>query len=122
MVVLLAPWSCIQLKLVKLGQAPEPQFGIFAKQDIPAKVPIYELAGLLSSDSVDGDAKSKTTSLSEMYGPNGSTRVLFGPIRFVNHSCGFNSVVSCVHGTSINFNAFFASLNTLKIKTMLLQS
>ncbi|KAJ7817132.1 hypothetical protein B0H13DRAFT_1923112 [Mycena leptocephala] len=104
MVILLAPWSCVQLKLVKFGWAPEPQFGIFAKQDIPVRrgstevwsqhkpvslrmsnglsETIYELAGLLLCYSVDGNAKTKTTMLSEMYAPDGSTRVLFGPISF----------------------------------------
>ncbi|KAJ7668566.1 hypothetical protein DFH06DRAFT_1378337 [Mycena polygramma] len=91
-VVLLAPWSPVKLHLAQLGEGNPVQFGIMTKVHIPADTLIYELVGQLSSDSVDGEAREKTTSLSEMSAFDGSSRVLFGPIRFVNHSCDANTV------------------------------
>ncbi|KAJ7900761.1 hypothetical protein B0H14DRAFT_3753138 [Mycena olivaceomarginata] len=45
----------------------------------------------LSKDSVDDQKQDITTHLSEMYAWDKSRRVLFGPIRFVNHSCHYNA-------------------------------
>ncbi|KAJ7605665.1 hypothetical protein DFH06DRAFT_1348517 [Mycena polygramma] len=92
MVVLLAAWSPVKLSLVKLGEDERVQFGIRAQACIEADALIYEMVGQLSSDSVDGKARAKTTALSEMSAFDGSSRVLFGPIRFVNHSCKPNTV------------------------------
>ncbi|KAF8144977.1 hypothetical protein K438DRAFT_1945234 [Mycena galopus ATCC 62051] len=92
-VALLAPWSLVKLSIVQMENL---QYGVSARGHIPPNTRIYELLGRLSTDNVDGQAKSKTTSLSEMFAEDGTSRVLFGPIRFVNHSCKANSAVSGV--------------------------
>ncbi|KAK7020006.1 hypothetical protein R3P38DRAFT_2454383, partial [Favolaschia claudopus] len=83
----LAPWAPIQLKLFRYGADAPNQFAVFATRAIPAGRIIYELVGQLSLDNVDGEAKKKTTQLSEMEARDGTSRVLYGPIRMVNHSC-----------------------------------
>ncbi|KAJ7807933.1 hypothetical protein B0H14DRAFT_2871714, partial [Mycena olivaceomarginata] len=83
MIILLAPWSRVQLKLITLGDGTPIQFGIIAKHPIAKGEKIYELAGQLSKDSVDDQKQDITTHLSEMYAWDKSRRVLFGPIRFV---------------------------------------
>ncbi|KAJ7873255.1 hypothetical protein B0H14DRAFT_3560037 [Mycena olivaceomarginata] len=74
-----------------LGDGTPIQFGIIAKHPIAKGEKIYELAGQLSKDSVDDQKQDITTHLSEMYAWDKSRRVLFGPIRFVNHSCHYNA-------------------------------
>ncbi|KAK7050186.1 hypothetical protein R3P38DRAFT_3173291 [Favolaschia claudopus] len=90
--MLLAPWATVQLKLFRYGANEPNQFAIFAIDDIPSGRIIYELIGQLSLDNVDGEAKKKSTQLSEMKARDGTNRVLYGPIRMVNHSCDANTV------------------------------
>ncbi|KAJ7668609.1 hypothetical protein DFH06DRAFT_1126085 [Mycena polygramma] len=113
-VVLLAPWSPVKLHLAQLGEGNPVQFGIMTKAHIPADTLIYELIGQLSSDSVDGEAREKTTSLSEMSAFDGSSRVLFGPIRFVNHSCDANTVLRLCS----QFEQFESRTRAVMIRTL----
>ncbi|KAF8145612.1 hypothetical protein K438DRAFT_1781829 [Mycena galopus ATCC 62051] len=62
------------------------QYGVIAYTEIPSNTRIYELIGKLSVDNVDSNAKSKTTTLSEMFAEDSTTRILYGPIQFINHS------------------------------------
>jgi hypothetical protein len=78
---------------VRLGADQQNQFGIVAKEDLPPDTFLYELAGMLSVDYVDDTTNVITTRLSEIRAVDGTKRVLFGPIRFVNHSCDANAVV-----------------------------
>ncbi|KAJ7802812.1 hypothetical protein B0H14DRAFT_1652065 [Mycena olivaceomarginata] len=61
MIILLAPWSRVQLKLIMLGDGKPIQFGIVAKHPIAKGEKIYELAGQLSKDSVDDQKQDITT-------------------------------------------------------------
>ncbi|KAK6985110.1 hypothetical protein R3P38DRAFT_3291968 [Favolaschia claudopus] len=88
---MLAPWASTRLKLFRFDPNDHIQFGVFAHHDIPANVLLPELLGQLSRDNVNMSSKVETTHLSEMFARNGTTRVLYGPIRFVNHSCNPNS-------------------------------
>ncbi|KAJ7939658.1 hypothetical protein B0H13DRAFT_2300351 [Mycena leptocephala] len=113
-VVLLAQWSPVKLALVHLGTAGALQFGIVTRHDIPQGTRLYELEGRLSVDNVDGEAKEKTTALSEMRAHDGTSRVLFGPLRFVNHDCCANAFYQYaddanVHAIAIVTSTFIAA-------------
>lgn len=88
-IILLAPWSRVQLRVRPLDN--RPQFAIFAREDIGAGVQLHELAGTMSTDAADNVAHSE---LSTMFATDGTTRMLSGPIRLVNHHCSANTSVS----------------------------
>lgn len=80
-------------------------FGIFATEKIPAGIFLYELMGLMAENPYQ-----KHSDLSEVYphpaqNKGQSPRVLFGPIRFVNHECQSNCEVRTLpdfHASSFN--------------------
>lgn len=72
------------------------QFAIIAEEELPQQTIIHELTGLLSSDPADGTSHSN---LSVMQDLDGVPRVLFGPIRLVNHCCAPNGRVSGLHSS-----------------------
>ncbi|KAJ7172193.1 hypothetical protein C8R46DRAFT_140414 [Mycena filopes] len=59
-----------------------------ATQNIPCGAQIYELIGMLSLDEV---TNAHTKNLSKTFAWNSTKQVLFGPIRYVNHSCKANT-------------------------------
>jgi hypothetical protein len=63
-------------------------FGIVASVPLLAGEYIYELTGLLS---VDGNAEH--TRLSEIRAADNTVRILFGPLRMLNHDCNPNAEV-----------------------------
>ncbi|KAK7024094.1 hypothetical protein R3P38DRAFT_2779644 [Favolaschia claudopus] len=56
----------VQLKLFRFGANGPNQFAVFATEVIPEDSIIYQWVGQLSMDNVDGEAKKKSTQLSEM--------------------------------------------------------
>jgi hypothetical protein len=63
------------------------QFGVLAREDIPANVYIPELLGLMASDTTTEDAGvSSIMPHPDQTGPIVS-RIVVGPIRFINHVC-----------------------------------
>ncbi|KAJ7880229.1 hypothetical protein B0H13DRAFT_2542280 [Mycena leptocephala] len=91
--VLLAPWSPVQLRVLRMGPLHTKGFAIFASRDLKANEFIYELSGLMSIDFV-----ADHTNLSVVTYPGESTKhILFGPIRLINHDCRPN--VEFVHVT-----------------------
>ncbi|KAJ7430293.1 hypothetical protein FB451DRAFT_1324664 [Mycena latifolia] len=87
--ILLAPWSAVRLRVCALGPQQKVQFAIFAQANIPADAFLWELSGALSKDD---EKNTHHTHLSEMAGYDGrTTRILYGPIRLVNHSCKPNA-------------------------------
>ncbi|KAJ7805831.1 hypothetical protein B0H14DRAFT_3484684 [Mycena olivaceomarginata] len=91
--VLLAPWSPVQLRVLRMGPLHTKGFAIFASRDLKANEFIYELSGLMSIDFV-----ADHTNLSVVTYPGESTKhILFGPICLINHDCRPN--VEFVHVT-----------------------
>ena len=91
--LIIQPNSTVRLYKPRLGQQVHLGFGVRAAQNIHQEDYVYELSGMLATDN-----ETPHTRLSETI-PFGSTnqdqRVLFGPIRFVNHRCvHFNAEVS----------------------------
>jgi hypothetical protein len=79
------------MRMVSIAGVGPRQFAIIAEEDLPPQTVIHELTGLLSSDPADGASHSN---LSVMQDLDGVKRVLFGPIRLVNHCCIPNARVS----------------------------
>lgn len=82
-------------------------FGIFTTEKIPAGTYIYELIGLMAQTQYENHSN-----LSEIYAhpdqnKGQGPRVLFGPIRFLNHECKLSNVEvrnvldSCVRSFNI---------------------
>ncbi|KAJ7431086.1 hypothetical protein B0H11DRAFT_2132123 [Mycena galericulata] len=85
---LFARWSVVSVRAVPIAGVGPRQFAIIAEEELPQQTIIHELTGLLSSDPADGASHSN---LSVMQDLDGVQRVLFGPIRFVNHCCAPNA-------------------------------
>lgn len=71
-------------------------FGIFATEKIPAHTIIYELMGLMAQNPYEHHSD-----LSEIYAhpdqkKGQGPRVLFGPIRFINHECRKSNAEVCI--------------------------
>ncbi|KAJ7271317.1 hypothetical protein B0H12DRAFT_1067170 [Mycena haematopus] len=81
---LFASWSVVSMRVVPIAGVGPRQFAIIAEEDLQPQTVIHELIGLLSSDPADGASHSN---LSVMQDLDGVPRVLFGPIRLVNHCC-----------------------------------
>ncbi|KAK7041040.1 hypothetical protein R3P38DRAFT_2512545, partial [Favolaschia claudopus] len=64
------------------------QFIIRARTSIPRGTELDELFGVMSRDS---PPSYDNTKLSQMKCKDGQIRILFGPLRFVNHSCKANT-------------------------------
>ncbi|KAJ7823941.1 hypothetical protein B0H14DRAFT_2597555 [Mycena olivaceomarginata] len=85
---LFARWSVVSVRAVPIAGVGPRQFAIIAEEELPQQTIIHELTGLLSSDPADGASHSN---LSVMQDLDGVQRVLFGPIRLVNHCCAPNA-------------------------------
>ncbi|KAJ7792688.1 hypothetical protein B0H14DRAFT_162465 [Mycena olivaceomarginata] len=85
---LFARWSVVSVRTVPTAGVGPRQFAIIAEEELPQQTIIHELTGLLSSDPADGASHSN---LSVMQDLDGVQRVLFGPIRLVNHRCAPNA-------------------------------
>jgi hypothetical protein len=90
------PESCVKLSCVRMGVEDTLGFAIHAVMPIKSQQVIYELVGLKPGD---GKAEnSQVLDIKPSPNPNQSTdvkRLLFGPIRFINHICSMpNAEVS----------------------------
>ncbi|KAJ7646119.1 hypothetical protein DFH06DRAFT_1300865 [Mycena polygramma] len=85
---LFASWSVVSMRMIPIGGVGSRQFAVKAEDDIPPHTMLHELTGLLSSDPADGRSHSN---LSVMWDLDGVQRVVFGPIRLINHSCDPNA-------------------------------
>ncbi|KAJ7511049.1 hypothetical protein B0H11DRAFT_2386560 [Mycena galericulata] len=85
---LFARWSVVSIRVIPIAGIGPRQFAIIAEEDLPGQTIIHELTGLLSSDPADGACHSD---LSVMQDLDGVQRVLFGPIRLINHCCAPNA-------------------------------
>ncbi|KAJ7467347.1 hypothetical protein B0H11DRAFT_2306404 [Mycena galericulata] len=86
-IVVIAPWSVVRLKVSPMGATQTRGFGVEAVLDLEENEFIYELSGLLSTDlDAEHTELSKTTSPED-----GIERIIFGPIRFLNHDCKPNA-------------------------------
>ncbi|KAF7342725.1 Histone-lysine N-methyltransferase SET9 [Mycena sanguinolenta] len=86
--ILLAPWSVVRIRKRTFNTSSPQEMAIFATQNIPKDEFIYELAGQLSADAA---SRSDHTDLSTMRAWDKRKRILFGPIRWVNHHCAANT-------------------------------
>ncbi|KAJ7862097.1 hypothetical protein B0H14DRAFT_3134327 [Mycena olivaceomarginata] len=71
-------------------------FGIVVSVPLLAGEYIYELTGLLS---VDGNAEH--TRLSEIRAADNTVRILFGPLRMLNHDCNPNAEYESITGCEL---------------------
>ncbi|KAF8163870.1 hypothetical protein K438DRAFT_1775781 [Mycena galopus ATCC 62051] len=90
-VVLLAPWSPVKIQSHPLQQGGYRQMCIHAGRAIQKGEVLYELAGQLASDL---ESEISHTHLSQMKAWDKTTRILFGPIRWLNHHCNANTEAS----------------------------
>ncbi|KAJ7840174.1 hypothetical protein B0H14DRAFT_3458263 [Mycena olivaceomarginata] len=88
--ILLAPWSAVRIRTHSLNPDSAREMAIHAKHEIAQGECVYELAGQLAADAA---SKSKHTDLSTMRSCDRTKRILFGPIRWVNHHCDANTQV-----------------------------
>ncbi|KAJ7768768.1 hypothetical protein B0H14DRAFT_2968186 [Mycena olivaceomarginata] len=86
--VLLAPWSAVRLKVLRMGATTRRGFGIQAAVDLRENEFVYELSGLMSTDYEPDSGLSAITCPI-----HGTEHILFGPIRLVNHDCNPNAEV-----------------------------
>lgn len=86
--LVLGPESPVRLLSVPMGQERRYGFGLFARQDIAAGTELWDVVGLMPTD--DSDPHSDLSMITVAPGQNqrpGSSRVLFGPMRMLNHRC-----------------------------------
>ncbi|KAJ7831494.1 hypothetical protein B0H14DRAFT_2804500, partial [Mycena olivaceomarginata] len=86
--ILLAPWSAVRIRTHSFNADSAREMSIHANRDIVQDEFIYELAGHLGADLA---SKSKHTDLSTMRSSDKKRRIIFGPIRWVNHHCNANT-------------------------------
>lgn len=80
--------SCVKLGVRHFGKEQMLGFGIFARVDLKRGEFIYELTGLLAADD-EADRTELSVIQTKADDPKtlGYSRVLFGPLRFINHQC-----------------------------------
>ncbi|KAJ3538264.1 hypothetical protein NMY22_g5236 [Coprinellus aureogranulatus] len=100
--MILSPSSFVRLRTIPMGPTMQKGFAIFARYDIADQASIWELIGMMP-----GDNRAKHTNLSsitphpEQNQHTGVPRILFGPLRMVNHRCkSFNIAFMAIRGTS----------------------
>ncbi|KAJ7264021.1 hypothetical protein B0H12DRAFT_1217267 [Mycena haematopus] len=81
---LFASWSVVSMRMVPIAGVGPRQFAIIAEEDLQPQTVIHELIGLLSSDPADNASHSNLSVLQDL---DGIPRVLFGPLRLLNHCC-----------------------------------
>lgn len=87
--------AAVRLKVYHLGGFRG--FGIEASVDLSKGEIIYELAGLTATDSKTPHSELSAIMTHPSQGMVEKSRILFGPIRFVNHLCSnFNAEVSAL--------------------------
>jgi hypothetical protein len=93
--MLVQPEASIRLRSVTMGPGQGYGFGLFARCDLPANYVIWEAIGMVPGDNLT--AHSSLSCIKTCQGQNqrpGSERILYGPLRLVNHRCRtFNAEV-----------------------------
>ncbi|KAJ7511052.1 hypothetical protein B0H11DRAFT_1899512 [Mycena galericulata] len=85
---LIAPWSAVHLKVVRMGRTRTPGFGIVAQRDIAAGEYLHELIALVTPNFT-----ARQSNLSQIYCPkHGTEHIFWGPLRMINHDCRPNWV------------------------------
>jgi len=94
--LLLLKCSDVRLKLTSIGMKEE--FGVLASRKFFPGEFIYELVGLVPIDGLASHTELSVTMPHIDQGETVEPRVLFGPIRFINHHCDeYNVQVSKRH-------------------------
>ena len=87
------PCSVVKLSCIRLGQEETLGFAIHATRPIPKGLRISELVGMMPSDNKWPSSDVSRIKPSAAHNQsNRVERVLFGPIRFVNHICAMPNV------------------------------
>lgn len=93
--MVLSPRSIVKLSVVAMGAEREKGSAIHARKNIQKNQTIYELIGMMPHDN--DTANTHLSEITPVPGQDqslGELRILFGPIRFVNHLCrDFNAAV-----------------------------
>jgi len=93
--MLINPGASVKLSAVDVGS--KRRFGIRAAREIKKNDIIHELIGLMPMDNETPHTRiSEITPSSGQNQPTDALRILFGPMRFVNHLCS-NSNASVSH-------------------------
>ncbi|KAJ7613359.1 hypothetical protein DFH06DRAFT_1307939 [Mycena polygramma] len=93
--VIIAPWSSVRLKVVRMGREDEPGFGLVASRHIDMGEYIYEAIGLYTIDFSTDHSFLSTIDCPR----HGTPHVFWGPIRLINHDCRPNVEYIEVAGT-----------------------
>ncbi|KAJ7656714.1 hypothetical protein DFH06DRAFT_1198321 [Mycena polygramma] len=81
--VVIAPWSSVKLKVVRMGRDEVPGFGLVATRYIAKDEYIYEAIGLYTTDFSADHSFLSTIACPRHRTPH----VFWGPIRLINHDC-----------------------------------
>ena len=89
--------SAVKLSCIGMGQAGTLGLAIHATRSIPEGQRIHELVGLMPSDNRWPSSDVSRIKPSSAHNQSRRVeRVLFGPIRFVNHVCATPNVEVCL--------------------------
>ena len=90
------PGSCVTRSSITIGSSR--RYGILATRDIKKNDIIYELIGLMPIDNDTPHTRmSEITANPCQNQPIDALRILFGPMRLVNHSCTKSNAAVCDH-------------------------
>ncbi|KAF5335574.1 hypothetical protein D9611_003080 [Ephemerocybe angulata] len=98
---LLNPRSQVKLKVIPMDTVTKG-FSLFARRDIPKGSYVWEAMGMVPADNASTSTLLSTTeTTAEQNQPSGEERVLYGPVRMINHRCKTYNVAFAAHdGTS----------------------
>ncbi|KAJ3529719.1 hypothetical protein NMY22_g8883 [Coprinellus aureogranulatus] len=86
--MLVSPDSHVRLRVLPMGPFSHKGFAVTARYDIPKLQYLWELVGLMPGDNDTAHSDlSAITPFHEQDQPVDAERVLFGPLRLVNHRC-----------------------------------
>ena len=93
--MVISPKSCIKLSTIVMGNNGERGFAIHARRTIQKNEVIHELIGMMPLDNDTPHSRlSEITPHPVHNQSHEDPRILFGPIRFINHLClHFNAEV-----------------------------
>jgi hypothetical protein len=90
-----------------------PEFGVKATRNLLQDEFIYELAGLIPTDGLAAHSNLSTVTPHPDQGEGTESRVLFGPIRYINHHCTSYNVQVCKLSSSvITYHVIFTVYST----------
>lgn len=92
------PESCVRLQKIRMGRTQDWGFGLFARRPIAKGSTVWEAVGMCPVDGSSSHSELSCIKTAEGQNlPAGSERVMYGPLRMVNHRCRtFNAEVESI--------------------------